>query len=43
MLRAKNCRLVAVMDPAGIEEIAASFKISKAYKTEAEILSDPDV
>ena len=42
MLKAKNCRLVAVMDPVGVEKIAADFKV-KPYKTEAELLADPDV
>ncbi len=43
MLRARHCRLVAVMDPVNIESIAAEFKVSKAYATEAEILADPKV
>jgi predicted dehydrogenase len=43
MLRAKHCRLVAVMDPAGIQDIAASFKVAKGYSTEAEIFADPEV
>ena len=42
MLAAKNCRLVAVMDPIGIDQIAAEFKVSKAaYATEQELLADP--
>ena len=28
MLKAKNCRLAAVMDPVGIDEIAAEFKVA---------------
>jgi predicted dehydrogenase len=43
MLKAKRCRLVAVMDPDGIESIAAEFNVPRAYKTEAEILADPEV
>jgi predicted dehydrogenase len=43
MLRAKHCRLVAVMDPAGVDNIAAAFKVPKAYDTEAGILADPKV
>ena len=43
MLLAKHCRLVAVMDPAGIDDIAAAFNVPKAYTTEAEILADPQV
>lgn len=42
MLQAKNCRLVAVMDPMNIEPIAKEFQ-AKAYTTEAELLADPDV
>ena len=43
MLKAKKCRLVAVMDPADVDSIASSFNVPKFYKTEAEILSDPEV
>lgn len=43
MLKAKNCKLVAVMDPVGVDEIAAEFKVPKAYTTEKELLADPDV
>jgi len=43
MLKAKNCKLVAVMDPVGIDEIAAEFKVPKAYTTEADLLADPEV
>ncbi len=43
MLKAKNCRLVAVMDPVGIDEIAAQLKVPKAYTTEKEVLADPEV
>ncbi len=43
MLRAKNCRLVAVMDPVGVDDIAACFHVPKAYATEAGILADPQV
>jgi predicted dehydrogenase len=43
MLKAKHCRLVAVMDPADIENVAAAFHVPRAYETEAEILSDPEV
>ena len=42
MLKAKNCRLAAVMDPVGVDKIAREFK-AKAYKTEAELLADPEV
>lgn len=43
MLKAKNCRLAAVMDPVGVEEIASEFKVAKAYTTEAELLADPAI
>lgn len=42
MLQAKNCRLVAVMDPKDVDQIAAKFG-AKAYRTEAELLADPEV
>ncbi|MDZ7619799.1 MAG: Gfo/Idh/MocA family oxidoreductase [Patescibacteria group bacterium] len=43
MLKAKNCKLVAVMDPVGVEGIAAEFKVPNAYATEKELLADPAV
>lgn len=43
MLKARNCRLVAVMDPVGIDAIAAEFKVPRAYTTEKELLADPEV
>ncbi len=43
MIKAKNCKLVAVMDPVGIDQIATQFKVPKAYATEQELLADPDV
>lgn len=43
MVKAKNCRLVAVMDPVGVERVAAEFKVPKAYTSEAELLADPEV
>jgi predicted dehydrogenase len=42
LLKAKNCRLVAVMDTLGVERIAADFGV-RAYATEAELLADPEV
>ena len=42
MLQARNCRLVAVMDPVNIDQIAAEFK-AKAYTKEADLLADPEV
>jgi predicted dehydrogenase len=43
MLKAKNCRLVAVMDPVDIDRIAGELNVRAAYKTEAELLADPAV
>ncbi len=43
MLEAENCQLVAVMDVADVEKIAAEFNVPKAYRTEAELLADPEV
>ncbi|HAK95919.1 MAG TPA: hypothetical protein DCM87_13240 [Planctomycetes bacterium] len=43
MRAAKHCRVVAVMDPAGAEEIAAEFGIARAYTREADLLADPEV
>lgn len=42
MLKAKNCRLVAVMDVAGVDRIAAELGV-KAYTREADLLADPEV
>jgi predicted dehydrogenase len=43
MLQSKRCRLVAVMDPVNIDEIAAAVGGPKAYATERELLADPGV
>ena len=43
MLKAKNCRLVAVMDPVGVERVAKSFRVKRAYTSEADLLADPEV
>ena len=42
MLKAANCRLVAVMDPVGVDRIAAELKV-KPYTNEAELLADAEV
>ncbi len=42
MLKAKNCRLVAVMDTAGVEQLAVQWKVP-GYTTEAQLLADPNV
>lgn len=43
MLKAKNCRLAAVMDTAGVDQVAEQFKVAKAYTKEADLLADPEV
>ena len=43
MLKAKNCRLVAVMDVANIKKIAKEFKVPKYYKRERDLVDDPEV
>jgi len=43
MLKAKNCRLVAVMDPVGVDRAAKAFGVAKAYTKETDLLADPEV
>ena len=43
LLRAKNCRLAAVMDPVGVQAIAAEFGVAKSYADESQLLADPQV
>jgi predicted dehydrogenase len=43
MLRAKNCRLVAVMNPSDADGIAEEFKVPRAYRRDEELLADPEV
>ena len=43
MLETKNCRVVAVMDPIEPEQVATEFTIPRAYRSEAELLADPEV
>lgn len=43
MLKAKNCRLVAVMNPSDADGIAKEFKVPRAYRREEELLADPEV
>jgi predicted dehydrogenase len=43
MLKTRNCRLVAVMDPVGVERIARAFGAAKSYTREEELLTDPEV
>ena len=43
ILKSSLCRLVAVMDPVGIDKIAEQFGIESAYTTEGQLLTDPAV
>jgi len=43
LLEAKNCRLVAVMDPVGAAEIAARFGVPRSYARCEDLLADPEV
>jgi predicted dehydrogenase len=43
MLEADNIELAAVMDVAGVEEIAAEFGVAKAYRSVDELVRDPAV
>ena len=43
MLKANNCRLVAVMDTVDPERVAEEFKVPRAYHREADLLADPEV
>lgn len=43
MLRARQCRLVAVMNPSRAEAIAAHFGVPRFYSEESDLLADPEV
>jgi predicted dehydrogenase len=43
MLKAKNCRLAAVMDPVDVDKIAAALGDVRAYAKEADLLDDPEI
>jgi len=43
MLKARNCRPVAIMDPAGVKRIASTFGIQHAYTRVEDLLADPFV
>jgi len=43
MLKAKSCRLVAVMDVEGADEVAGEFQIPRHYSREEELACDPEV
>ncbi|MGI6356038.1 MAG: Gfo/Idh/MocA family oxidoreductase [Lentisphaerae bacterium] len=43
MLQADNIELAAVMDVVNIKEIAAEFKVPKAYDKAEDLLADPDI
>ena len=43
MLKAKNCRLVAVMDTVNPQRVADEFKVPRVHEREADLLADPEV
>jgi len=43
MLACPNCRLAAVMDPSGVDDIAAEFGSPAAYTDARDLLADPGV
>jgi predicted dehydrogenase len=43
MLKAKNCRLAAVMDVANVDRVAEAFGVEKAYTHVEDLLADPQV
>ncbi len=43
ILTAEHCRLVAVMDPVGAQDIAAEFGVPKAYQNVEDLLADKEV
>jgi len=43
MIKAKNCRLAAVMDTVAPDKVAEEVHVSKWYRREADLLADPEV
>ena len=43
MLKAKHCKLMAVMDVANVEAIAKKLKVKRAYTKEEDLVDDPQV
>lgn len=43
MLKARNLRVVAVMDPVDVQKVAEAFRIKRAYTTVDALLDDPEV
>src|ERR1700743_1781960 len=43
MLKAKNCRLVAVMNPSDPKRIVEEFNVPRAYRREEDLIADPEV
>lgn len=43
MLKAKNCRLLAVMDPVAVVDVAEQFRVPRFYATEEDLLADPEI
>jgi predicted dehydrogenase len=43
LLQATNCRLVAVMDPLQVGDLATQFGVKRAYERDTDLLADPEV
>lgn len=43
LLKARNCKLVAVMNPSQAAEIASEFGVARAYSRDVDLLADPEV
>ncbi len=43
MLRSRNCRVAAVMDVKGAEDVAREFGIPRHYEKEEDLVGDPEV
>ena len=43
MILSRHCRVVAVMDVAGADEVAREFNVPRSYSREADLLADPEV
>ncbi|MCM8820789.1 MAG: Gfo/Idh/MocA family oxidoreductase [Candidatus Omnitrophica bacterium] len=43
MLKAKNIKLMAVMDVVGVDKIAKEFNVEKVYTKEKDIVKDPEI
>jgi len=43
LLQARNCRLVAVMNPSQAADITREFGVARAYSRDVDLLADPEV